>query len=157
MADILSDGRVIFGVARGYHTREVETFGSPLLDQAANRDLFEEGVEIIFKAFNGERFSHKGKYYTIPPEVPYRGYTLKEITLVPRPLHLPLECWQPIQSGSERAFDFARLCRGQVEPARRHAGAQPAPFLEKFVREREPAGHAGEDCERGLRPSAAPG
>jgi alkanesulfonate monooxygenase SsuD/methylene tetrahydromethanopterin reductase-like flavin-dependent oxidoreductase (luciferase family) len=31
--DILTGGRVIFGVGRGYHTREVETFGSPLLDQ----------------------------------------------------------------------------------------------------------------------------
>jgi alkanesulfonate monooxygenase SsuD/methylene tetrahydromethanopterin reductase-like flavin-dependent oxidoreductase (luciferase family) len=106
MADVLTGGRVIFGVARGYHTREVETFGAPLLDQAANRELFEEGVEIIFKAFNSERFSHKGKYYTIPPTVLYRGYTLEEITLVPRPAHLPVECWQPIQSGSERAFDF---------------------------------------------------
>jgi alkanesulfonate monooxygenase SsuD/methylene tetrahydromethanopterin reductase-like flavin-dependent oxidoreductase (luciferase family) len=106
MADILTGGRVIFGVARGYHTREVETFGAPLLDQAANRELFEEQVDIIFKAFNEERFSHQGKYYTIPPEVPYRGYTLKEITLVPRPLRLPVECWQPIQSGSPRAFDF---------------------------------------------------
>ena len=42
----------------------------------------------------------------IPPEVPYRGYTLKEITLVPAPERLPVECWQPIQSGSERAFDL---------------------------------------------------
>ena len=33
MADILSNGRVMFGVGRGYHTREVETFGSPLIDQ----------------------------------------------------------------------------------------------------------------------------
>jgi len=105
-ADILSGGRVIFGVGRGYHTREVETFGSPLLDQNANRELFEEGVDIIFKAFNDERFSHKGKYYTLPPEVPYRGYTLRELTLVPRPMRLPVECWQPIQSGSDRAFDF---------------------------------------------------
>src|SRR5882672_3913208 len=105
-ADILSGGRVIFGVARGYHTREVESFGSPLTDQAANRELFEEGVDVVFKAFNEERFSHKGRYYTIPPEVPYRGYTLKDLTLVPRPLRLPVECWQPIQSGSERAFDF---------------------------------------------------
>ena len=84
MADILTGGRVIFGVGRGYHTREVETFGSPLLDQNANREMFEEGVEVLFKAFNGKPFSHQGKYYTIPPEVPYRGYTLKEITLVPR-------------------------------------------------------------------------
>jgi alkanesulfonate monooxygenase SsuD/methylene tetrahydromethanopterin reductase-like flavin-dependent oxidoreductase (luciferase family) len=106
MADILTGGRVIFGVARGYHTREVETFGAPLIDQEANRELFEEGVDILFKAFEGKPFSHQGKYYTIPLEVPYRGYTLKDITLVPGPERLPVECWQPIQSGSQRAFDF---------------------------------------------------
>ncbi|HEY7579255.1 MAG TPA: LLM class flavin-dependent oxidoreductase [Acetobacteraceae bacterium] len=106
MADILSGGRVIFGVGRGYHTREVESFGSPLLDQPANRELFEEQVDIIFKAFNEESFSHRGKHYTLPPEVPYRGYTLKELTLVPRPVRLPVECWQPIQGGTQRALDF---------------------------------------------------
>jgi alkanesulfonate monooxygenase SsuD/methylene tetrahydromethanopterin reductase-like flavin-dependent oxidoreductase (luciferase family) len=106
MADILSNGRVIFGLGRGYHTREVETFGSPLIDQAANRELFEEQVDIIFKSFNEESFSHKGKHYTLPPEVPYRGYTLKELTLVPRPMRLPVECWQPIQGGSARALEF---------------------------------------------------
>ena len=106
MADILTGGRVIFGVARGYHTREVESFGNPLSDQEANRAMFEEGCDVIFKAFNNEKFSHKGRFWTIPPEVPYRGYTLKELSLVPRPIRTPVECWQPIQSGSERAFDF---------------------------------------------------
>ena len=106
MADILTGGRIVFGVGRGYHTREVETFGSPLRDQEANRALFEEQVEIIFKSFNNERFSHKGKHYTLPPAVPYRGYTLKELTLVPRPFNLPVECWQPIQGGSARALEF---------------------------------------------------
>jgi alkanesulfonate monooxygenase SsuD/methylene tetrahydromethanopterin reductase-like flavin-dependent oxidoreductase (luciferase family) len=105
-ADILSKGRITFGVGRGYHTREVETFGSPLLDQNANRELFEEQVEIIFKAFNNESFSHDGKNYTIPARVPYRGYDLQELSLVPRPLRLPVECWQPIQGGSERALEF---------------------------------------------------
>ena len=106
VADILTGGRVVFGLGRGYHTREVETFGSPLRDQEANRELYEEQTEIIFKAFNEESFSHKGKHYTLPPEVPYRGYTLKELTLVPRPINLPVECWQPIQGGSSRALDF---------------------------------------------------
>jgi alkanesulfonate monooxygenase SsuD/methylene tetrahydromethanopterin reductase-like flavin-dependent oxidoreductase (luciferase family) len=106
MADILTNGRVIFGVGRGYHTREVETFGAPLLDQPANRELFEEQVEVIFKAFNERSFSHKGKHYNIPPQVPYRGYQLEEITLVPRPRHLPVECWQPIQGATPRALDF---------------------------------------------------
>ncbi len=105
-ADILTGGRVIFGVGRGYHTREVETFGAPLRDQAANRELFEEQVEIIFKAFNERSFSHHGQYYDVPPRVPYRGYQLEEITLVPRPRSLPVECWQPIQGGTQRAFDF---------------------------------------------------
>src|SRR5919109_769133 len=104
-ADILTGGRVIFGIGRGYHTREVETFGNPMLDADANRELFEEQVEIMLKAFREESFSHQGKHYTIPPEVPYRGYTLKEISLVPRPVH-PVEVWQPLVSGSERGLDF---------------------------------------------------
>ena len=32
MADVLTGGRMIFGVGRGYHSREVETFGSPVID-----------------------------------------------------------------------------------------------------------------------------
>ena len=105
-ADITTGGRVIFGLGRGYHTREVETFGSPLMDQPANRELFEEQVELIMKAFNQQSFSHHGKYYDIPPRVPYRGYELEEITLVPRPVNRPVECWQPIQGGTQRALDF---------------------------------------------------
>jgi alkanesulfonate monooxygenase SsuD/methylene tetrahydromethanopterin reductase-like flavin-dependent oxidoreductase (luciferase family) len=105
-ADILTKGRTVFGVGRGYHTREVETFGAPMLDQEANRDLFEEQVEILMKAFNQERFAHKGKQYTLPPEVPYRGYTLKDLTLVPRPLRLPVETWQPVVSAGARGLDF---------------------------------------------------
>ncbi len=105
-ADVLTGGRVIFGVGRGYHTREVEVFGAPMLDADANRELFEEQVDVIFKAFNNESFSHHGKYYQIPPDVPYRGYDLKEITLVPRPVNLPVECWQPIVSASPRGLNF---------------------------------------------------
>ena len=105
-ADILTNGRVIFGVGRGYHTREVETLGGIMMDQDANRDLFEEQVEIMFKAFNEESFSYKGKHYELPSKVPYRGYDLEEITLVPRPKHLPVECWQPIVSANPRGLDF---------------------------------------------------
>ena len=106
MVDILTGGRIIFGIGRGYHTREVETFGSPMLDADANRELFEEQFEVIMKAFNQESFSHRGKHYTLPPEVPYRGYDLKELTLVPRPVHLPVETWQPVVSGNPRGLDF---------------------------------------------------
>jgi len=105
-ADVLTRGRIVFGVGRGYHTREVETFGNPMLDGEANRELFEEQVEVILKALREASFSHRGKHYTLPPDVPYRGYQLKEITLVPRPVHEPVEVWQPIVSGSARGLDF---------------------------------------------------
>jgi len=107
-ADILTGGRVIFGVGRGYHSREVDTFGVPstATDNDANREMFEEQVEIIMRAFNEESFSYKGKFYDLPPEVPYRGYTLKELTLVPRPRTLPVETYQPMVSASQRAMDF---------------------------------------------------
>jgi alkanesulfonate monooxygenase SsuD/methylene tetrahydromethanopterin reductase-like flavin-dependent oxidoreductase (luciferase family) len=107
-ADILTKGRVIFGVGRGYHSREVDSFGVPstLTDDDTNREIFEEQVEIIMKAFNEESFSHEGKHYKLPPEVPYRGYALKELTLVPRPLNLPVQTYQPLVSASQRAMDF---------------------------------------------------
>jgi alkanesulfonate monooxygenase SsuD/methylene tetrahydromethanopterin reductase-like flavin-dependent oxidoreductase (luciferase family) len=107
-ADWLTNGRVVFGVGRGYHSRETESLGAPstATDDAANRELFEDQVEIILKAFDNRSFSHHSEYYQIPPEVPYRGYQLKEITLVPRPRTLPVECWQPLVSGSQRQMDF---------------------------------------------------
>src|SRR2546427_689153 len=117
-ADILTRGRVIFGVGRGYHTREVETFGAPMLDAEANRELFEEQVEIIFKAFNEESFAHHGKHYTLPPAVPYRGYELREITLVP-----------------PRGFGPG-IKPAQVEAAARRGGGGAAgvPALEHFMK-----------------------
>ena len=106
MADILSGGRIVFGVGRGYHSREVETFGSPMFDGDANRELFEEQVEVMVKAFSQESFSHQGKNYTIPAPVPYRGYTLEKLSLVPRPVSQPVDIWQPLVSGNPKGVDF---------------------------------------------------
>ena len=114
MADVLTGGRMIFGGGRGYHSREVETFGSPVIDNDLNRELFEEQIEVILKAFNSESFSHHGKNYNIPPDVPYRGYDLEEITLVPRPLNLPVETWQPVVSGSSIDFTVKNGFNGVV-------------------------------------------
>ena len=114
MADILTGGRVIFGVGRGYQSREVETFGSPLIDNEANKELFREQMEVIFKAFNEDSFSHQGKHYTIPAQVPYRGYDLKEITLVPRPVHQPVEIWQAVSSGQSLDYMASKRIKAIV-------------------------------------------
>jgi alkanesulfonate monooxygenase SsuD/methylene tetrahydromethanopterin reductase-like flavin-dependent oxidoreductase (luciferase family) len=113
-ADVVTGGRVIMGVGRGYHTREVESFGAPMLDNKANQDLFEEQMEVLLKAFNEESFSHRGRHYTIPPAVEYRGYTLDQVTLVPRPLRRPVEIWQPIASGKTLPYIAQRGIKGMV-------------------------------------------
>ena len=144
-ADALTRGRVVFGVGRGYHTREVESFGNPMLDAEANRELFEEQVEIILKAFRQDSFSHQGKRYTIPPEVPYRGYPLREITLVPRPLRQPVEIWQPIVSAKPRALDF--MVRHRIKGV---IGGGAATMAEGPVHGyREAAARAGRDLALG--------
>jgi alkanesulfonate monooxygenase SsuD/methylene tetrahydromethanopterin reductase-like flavin-dependent oxidoreductase (luciferase family) len=144
-AEILTNGRVVFGVGRGYHTREVESLGGPMLDKEANREIFEEQVEIIFKAFNQESFSHQGKYYTLPPHVPYRGYELQELTLVPRPLRRPVECWQPIVSATERGLDF--MVKHRIKG---HVGGGSATMSERpIVAYRDAAQRAGLDWQLG--------
>src|SRR5947199_5425935 len=152
-ADILTRGRVVFGIGRGYHTREVETFGNPMLDAEANRELFEEQVEIILKSFRQESFAHQGKHYTIPPEVPYRGYQLKEITLVPRPVHQPVKVWQPIVSGSARGLDF--MARHGIKGVISSTAEQ---FVEQWFRDYQAAARRhgrtlelGEDLILGFR------
>lgn len=112
VADIVTGGRVILGIGRGYQSREVETLGSPLLDNDANRELFEESVELLTKALHDEALEHDGKHFQIPARVPYRGYELEDITVVPRPLRQPVEIWQAISSGRTISFMAERGIKG---------------------------------------------
>jgi alkanesulfonate monooxygenase SsuD/methylene tetrahydromethanopterin reductase-like flavin-dependent oxidoreductase (luciferase family) len=114
MADYLTHGRIVMGVGRGYHTREVESLGGPLLDAEANAALFREQMEVIFKAFNEERWSHTGRFYTVPAPVKYRGYDLEDVTMVPRPVNLPVEMWQAIASGKSIPFMVQHGIKGMV-------------------------------------------
>jgi len=59
-ADMLSGGRLDVGLGRGYQTYEFERFGLSLDDSRAR---FEEGVDILLKAFEGKPFGYEGKHY----------------------------------------------------------------------------------------------
>jgi alkanesulfonate monooxygenase SsuD/methylene tetrahydromethanopterin reductase-like flavin-dependent oxidoreductase (luciferase family) len=85
-----------------------------MLDNEANKELFEEQMDVLMKALTQESWSHHGKHYDIPPPVPYRGYELTDITVVPRPLHHPLEIWQPIASGKTLDYIATRGIKGMV-------------------------------------------
>ncbi|WP_197063572.1 LLM class flavin-dependent oxidoreductase [Novosphingobium malaysiense] len=106
MADILTRGRVIFGVGRGTQTREAECLGAPMSDQRANRALMADNLELLMKAFNEEHFSHYSENYNIPPrDSYYRGKLMDQITLVPKPLYNK-EIWQPISTGNAQGVEL---------------------------------------------------
>lgn len=59
--DLLSGGRLDFGVGKGYRQPEFSGFSIPM---AEADERFEEGLEIILKSWTSEeRFSHRGKYW----------------------------------------------------------------------------------------------
>ena len=101
MADILTGGRVIFGIGQAIIPAN-ETFGAPMLDNAANMELFEEQMEVIFKAFNEESFSHQGSI-TLPPRVPIAATSCARLPWC-RAHPSPGGIWQPVASG--RSIDF---------------------------------------------------
>jgi alkanesulfonate monooxygenase SsuD/methylene tetrahydromethanopterin reductase-like flavin-dependent oxidoreductase (luciferase family) len=114
MADILTEGRLVFGIGRGTVPREAETLGAMVASgdnemsrdaDRTNREIFEEGVEIIKAAWSDERFSYSGKHFTFPPPgIPDRGATVTHLTLVPRPVHTPVEIFQPVTSPATLAY-----------------------------------------------------
>lgn len=73
--DVISDGRLIVGVGRGYQKSEFDAYG---LDITESRERFVEGMDIAKKAWGQERMSYDGQFYTIP-----------EVMVIPRPLQQP--------------------------------------------------------------------
>jgi alkanesulfonate monooxygenase SsuD/methylene tetrahydromethanopterin reductase-like flavin-dependent oxidoreductase (luciferase family) len=59
--DLMSGGRLEFGVGRGYRHSEFVSFCIPM---AEAEERFEEGLELVLKSWTSEqRFSHHGKYW----------------------------------------------------------------------------------------------
>ncbi len=112
-ADILTGGRMVFGVGRGTVPRESQTLGAVVASgdnkmsaqlDAENRERFEEAMEVIRRAWTQERFSFHGKHFHYPPAgIPDRGREVEELTLVPRPTR-PVEIFQPV--GSPRTLTY---------------------------------------------------
>lgn len=60
--DLLSQGRVIFGAGLGVEF-EFTPFGEPA-DDRTRAEMTDEGLTLLAKFLTGEKFTHKGKYYT---------------------------------------------------------------------------------------------
>ncbi len=62
MVDILSNGRLDLGAGSGYLKHEFEGFGIPGEEK---RERFDEALEILLRAWTGERFSYEGKHHRV--------------------------------------------------------------------------------------------
>ena len=107
IADIITGGRMEFGVGRGTVPREAWPLGTVVAsgdnDMSAehdkiNRQIFEESLEIIKRAWTNERFSFRGEHFTLPADdIPDRGSNVADLTLIPRP-ERPIDIYQPVTS-----------------------------------------------------------
>ena len=75
MLDLLSGGRVDLGVGRGYQPSEFRGYG---VDQTRSREIFDESLEIIRRAWTQDRFSFEGTHYRF-----------HDVSIRPRPLQQP--------------------------------------------------------------------
>jgi alkanesulfonate monooxygenase SsuD/methylene tetrahydromethanopterin reductase-like flavin-dependent oxidoreductase (luciferase family) len=91
-ADVLSGGRLEFGVGRGSIPTQFHGFGVPVAD---NRARFDEALDIIRLAWTRERFSYRGAFYQV-----------EEVSVVPRPVQQP---HPPIRVAVHTAESFAHL------------------------------------------------
>jgi alkanesulfonate monooxygenase SsuD/methylene tetrahydromethanopterin reductase-like flavin-dependent oxidoreductase (luciferase family) len=91
ICDVLSDGRLEFGVGRGI-ARHYPSYGIP---PEESRPRFEEALDFILAAWGSETFSFNGKYFQA-----------RDLALVPRPLQKP---YPPVRiaANSPDTFPFA--------------------------------------------------
>ena len=73
--DILSDGRLVFGVGRGTNTTQYGGFNIPMTE---SRDRFNEALDIITTAWRSERVTYDGQFYK-----------LKDVAIHPKPIQKP--------------------------------------------------------------------
>ena len=75
-ADILTDGRLILGVARGAFPWEMKRLGTPI---EHSKEKFTESLEVLQKLLTDEEVSFNGKYYNF-----------EALTIMPRPITKPI-------------------------------------------------------------------
>lgn len=75
MVDLLSDGRLDFGIGRGYQPKEFAGLG---ISMERTRERFDESVEIIKRAWTQDEVAFRGEFYQVPG-----------IAVFPRPVQRP--------------------------------------------------------------------
>jgi alkanesulfonate monooxygenase SsuD/methylene tetrahydromethanopterin reductase-like flavin-dependent oxidoreductase (luciferase family) len=65
MVDLMSDGRLDLGVGRGFQPVEYRGF---TVEQSRSRDIFDEALDVIVRAWTEDPISFKGAHFDIPDQ-----------------------------------------------------------------------------------------
>ncbi len=63
LVDILSKGRLLFGAGRAYQPHEFVGLGIPM---EKSREMYEEALDIVLKAWTSDTITHDGEFWKIP-------------------------------------------------------------------------------------------
>ena len=63
--DIISKGRIEFGLSAGWYENEIRSYGLPFPKASTRLEMLEEGVIIIKRMLTENQVSFEGKHYTI--------------------------------------------------------------------------------------------
>ena len=135
--DVLSGGRFELGIGRGYRPHEFTGFG---VSRRQRVSMTNEGIEIIRKAWTGERFSFTGKHYQV-----------NDARLTPIPVQKPMPLWsgagtpaarrkvaqrgQPLLVSLITNLEETKAEFGDYTQALRDFGHDPAQFPRALIRE----------------------
>lgn len=127
--DVISGGRVEFGIGRGAIPKHFAGFGVP---QAESRDRFFEGLDLILRAWSGERLSYSGRFFQC-----------EDLAVVPKPVQRP----HPPVRVAANSVDTFELMGRMGHDIFVATQVNPFPKLREFVplyrSARAAAGHPG--------------
>jgi probable F420-dependent oxidoreductase len=80
--DLLSDGRLEFGIGAGWMKVDYDMLGLPYDPPAVRVDRFEEALHIIKQCLGGEKFTYHGEHYRITDYASYPVPAQKKVPLL---------------------------------------------------------------------------
>jgi alkanesulfonate monooxygenase SsuD/methylene tetrahydromethanopterin reductase-like flavin-dependent oxidoreductase (luciferase family) len=86
-ADIISEGRLEFGIGAGWFEKEYYAYGIPFPDTKIRLEQLDEAIDVIKRIWTREKTTFEGKYYSLHDLIAY-----------PKPLQTP---YPPIMIGGK--------------------------------------------------------
>jgi len=126
--DVLSDGRLDFGVGRGYQPHEFEIYGVPISE---SRTRFEEALQIIKMSWTQDEVNFEGKHFVIKgarprpkplqkPHPPLFGASFNQDTIKFQAKKKMNLIFSPLLAGPDKIDEYIKTLDEEGEDPRKY-------------------------------------